>query len=70
MPCFNFLNLIFKTSKGRRQKKKLVLLGGASCGEGTNFICRKIFLGLESPETEKNLSDLKVKFLPPFDNNL
>ena len=62
-------------------KKKLVLLGGAhhkvappppspSCGEGTNFFGRKFFFCLESPETEKKLSDLKVKFLPPFDSNL
>ena len=36
-----------------------------SSGQSTSFFCRKIFLCLQSPETEKKLSDLKVKFLPP-----
>ena len=61
--------------KGRRQKKKVVLLGGAhhkvatppspSCGQSTSFFCRKIFLCLESPETEKKFIRLESEIFSP-----
>ena len=62
--------------RGGVKKKKLVLLGGAhhkvatppspSCGEGTNFFCRKIFLSLESPETGKKFIRLESEIFTPL----
>ena len=62
--------------KGRRQKKNGTFgwcppqsgdpPPSPSCGEGTNFFCRKIFLGLESPETEKKFIRLESEIFTPL----
>ena len=50
---------------GGRDQKMATPPPSPSYGQSTSFFCRKIFFCLQSPETEKKLSDLKVKFLPP-----
>ena len=63
-------------NKGRRQKKKLVLLGGPNHKVATPpplpvvvevqvFFVEKFFFAYNPLKRKKKLSDLKVKFLPP-----